>query len=117
MLARARDRTYQGLPSPEPGHVRPAGAATDARRNLLPKSRAITRRQLPRQAISSSSFSRPPVLLRILTSRFVRDLQGCVRGGRFVAIVRSPNVRYVLIHCRGSNPVMSNDRTSPTIRL
>jgi hypothetical protein len=56
----------QGMKVKPEKDVRPTGAVTDVLQNLFPKSRAIARRQLPRQAILSSSLSCPSVLLQNL---------------------------------------------------
>ena len=51
-------------------------------------------------------FSSPPpeVFLQILASLFVRDLEHFLGRGYLVAIVYSPNERYVLVHGHCSDP-------------
>jgi len=57
------------------------------------------------------------VFPQILASRFVRDLQESFGRGRFVAIVHSPNERYVLVHGDAYDPECPRATLRPSGRV
>ncbi|MGB7781326.1 MAG: hypothetical protein WCF86_07395, partial [Pseudolabrys sp.] len=75
------------------------GKADMTRSKAVPSVVTTVKHALTLSAINGEYSSSPPeVFLQILASLFVRDLEHFFARGYIVAIVYSPNERYVLVH-------------------